>query len=61
MAISFENLCDYIRDQIDSQKLNTIQLVKKVLGSPSTGLNNIAKNTFINKISEAKVLDGTDL
>ena len=57
MAISFENLCDYIRDQIDKKKPNITTTVNKMLGSPSTGLNNIAKNTFINKISGIQNFD----
>ena len=51
MAISFKELCNYIRDQIDAKQPNTTTLVKRMLGLPDTELNNIEKSTFINKIS----------
>lgn len=55
MPTSFEILCDYIREQIDTKRLNTIRDVKTALGLNATiDLNNLSKTVLTNGISKVK-------
>ncbi len=55
MPTSFEILCDYIREQIDAKKPNTIREVKTALGLNATiDLNNLSKTVLTNGISKVK-------